>query len=72
MPNDQVSNNAHRRHVRRFRLGEEPRDDLTGVTTAEERLRLLRELSERAWTLSGRPLPSYSRSQIPVRVARLR
>ena len=68
MPKERVPN----KHVRTFRLGEEPRDDLTGVMTAEERLLLLRALSERAWVLSGRPFPSYSRSQIPVRVTHLR
>jgi hypothetical protein len=72
MAKERVPDRADRKHVRTFRLGEEPRDDLTGVMTAEERLLLLRELSERAWALSGRPFPSYSRSQIPVRVTHLR
>jgi hypothetical protein len=63
---------ARRRHVRTYRLGEEPLDDLLSVTTPEERLRLVKELSERAWALSGRPVPCYSRSEIPVRVTRLR
>ncbi len=56
--------------VRVFRLGEEPHDDLSDVTTAEERLAILRDLTERAWALSGRPFPSYPRSQMPVRVTR--
>ena len=59
-----------RSDVRVFRLGEEPRDDLTLVTTAEQRLEILRELTERAWRLTGRPFPSYSRSQMPVHVTR--
>ncbi len=54
--------------MRVLRLGEEPRDDLLDSTTAEERLALLRELTERAWRLSGRAFPSYSRHDIPVRV----
>jgi hypothetical protein len=58
--------------VRVFRLGEEPRDDLSETTTAEERLRILRELTERAWALGGRPAPSYSRDRLPVRITRLR
>jgi hypothetical protein len=60
------------RTVRVFRLGEEPRDDLSDSTTAEERLAILQDLSERAWALSGKPFPSYSRSEIPVRIVRAR
>ena len=58
--------------VRIYRLGQEPLDDLRGSTTVEERLEILRALSERAWTLSGRPKPVYARSEIPVRVVRAR
>lgn len=57
--------------ARVFRLGEEPGDDLSGVTTAEERLEMLAELSRRMWELTGRPTPSYTRATIPVRVTRL-
>lgn len=56
--------------VRIFRLGEEPPDDLRETTTAAQRLEILCELTMRAWTLSGRPFPSYSRREIPVRVVR--
>ena len=51
-----------------FRLGEEPRDDLRATTTAEERIALLRALSERAWRLTGRAVPTYSRGEIPIQV----
>lgn len=67
-----MSDEERKAAVRIHRLGEEPRDDLLQSTTAEERLRILRELSERAWTLTGRPWPSYSRDEMPVRVDRLR
>ena len=66
------SRNAGRRMVRIFRLGEEPRDDLSDSTTAEERLAMLEELSTRVWDLTGKPFPSYSRSEIPVRIVRKR
>jgi hypothetical protein len=59
-----------RRRVRIFRLGEEPRDDLRESTTAEERLEILRRLTERAWILGGRPIPSIPRDRLPVRVLR--
>jgi hypothetical protein len=38
--------------------------------TIEERLALVAELSLRAWTLSGRPMPSYGRADMPGRVLR--
>ena len=56
--------------VRVFPLGEEPRDDLTQSTTAPQRIAMLRELTKRAWALTGRPLPRYPRKEIPVRVMR--
>lgn len=43
-------------------------DDLSGTTTAVERLAMVHELSRRMWELSGRPLPSYTRSEMPVRI----
>jgi len=61
---------ASRRVVRIFRLGEEPRDDLREVMTAEDRLRLLRRLSERAWALTGKPVPGVPRNRMTVRITR--
>jgi hypothetical protein len=56
--------------ARVFRLGEEPGDDLSAVSTPEERLVMLAELSRRMWELTGRPVPSYSRAAMPGRVLR--
>ncbi|MBK9386921.1 MAG: hypothetical protein IPN34_19070 [Planctomycetes bacterium] len=56
--------------VRIFRLGAEPSEDLSATTTAEERLAMVEELSRQAWELSGRPWPSYTRAEIPVRIFR--
>jgi hypothetical protein len=39
--------------------------------TAEERLALLAELSRRMWALTQRPLPSYTRSTMPVKLSTL-
>jgi hypothetical protein len=39
--------------------------------TAAERLELLAELSRRMWALTERPLPSYTRSTMPVRLSTL-
>jgi hypothetical protein len=38
---------------------------------AVERLALLRELSDRMWALTGRPVPTYTRATIPVKVTTL-
>ena len=61
-----------RRHwpIRILRLGEEERDDLSAVTTAEQRLAMVWQLSERMWELSGQPIPQYERAKIPVTVVR--
>lgn len=56
--------------IRILRLGEEPRDDLTAVTTPEERLAMVWELTARAWALVGKPVPDYARSLMPGRVTR--
>ena len=56
--------------VRVYRLGEEPGDDLSAVSTPEERLAMLDELSRRMWALTGRPLPACPRTGMPGRVLR--
>jgi hypothetical protein len=39
--------------------------------TMAERLALVRELGERAWALTKQPLPTYTRSTMPVKVTTL-
>lgn len=56
--------------VRVFRLGEEPGDDLSLETTAEQRLAMVSELSARMWALTGKPVVQYTRAEMPVRVIR--
>jgi hypothetical protein len=56
--------------IARHRLGEGPSDDLSGITTAAQRIAMMRELAETAWRLAGRPLPSYARHEIPGRIFR--
>jgi len=56
--------------VRKFRLGEEPPDDILSITTADQRLAMVWELTERMWMLMGsRPCP-YTRETMPGRVIR--
>ena len=54
--------------IRVYKLGEEPSDDLSATTTAEERLAMMWELAEQGWALAGRPFPEYLRSEMPIRV----
>ena len=56
--------------IARFRLGEEPPDDLSEVTTLEERIAMMWPLAVEAWKLAGRPLPDYDRRNIPARLFR--
>ncbi len=56
--------------VRKFRLGEEPGDNLGNLTTPEERLAMMWPLAVEAWSLAGRPLPRYARGEAPVAVLR--
>jgi hypothetical protein len=58
--------------VRLYRLGSEPGDDLGASSTAEARLEMMWPLAVEAWTLTGRPLPSYPRPETPVSIRPLR
>lgn len=40
--------------------------------TTDERIAAVAELTLEAWRLSGRPLPSYTRSTMPIVVATLK
>ena len=53
-----------------YRLGEEPGDDLSASTTAQERLEMVADLSRRMWELTGRPVPAAPRSEMAGRVIR--
>ena len=53
-----------------YRLGDEPDDKLMKTTTAEERLDLVRILSQRMFEIAGEIPPAYRRSEIPIRVIR--
>lgn len=58
--------------VRKYRLGEEPSDDLSAETTVDERFAMVWELSERMWRWTGQSLPEYTRATMPVTVIRRR
>ncbi|MEO7361978.1 MAG: hypothetical protein ABI120_16725 [Gemmatimonadaceae bacterium] len=56
--------------ARVFKLGTEPTDDLSAETSAAERLLQVDVLSRRMWELTRKEVPTYSRTEMPVRVVR--
>jgi hypothetical protein len=56
--------------IRKFRLGEEPAEDVSSWTTPEERLRIAWSLSVEAWLVAGGSLPTYTRSELPATLVR--
>lgn len=56
--------------VRIYKLGEEPGDDISDITTPDQRLKMVWELTERMWKLQGSPPCPYTRATMPVRVVR--
>lgn len=56
--------------IRRFKLGEEPSEDLSASTTAEERLDMVWRLTLDAWRSAGLSMPEYTRETMPGRVIR--
>lgn len=51
-----------------FRVGEEPPDDISQMTTPGQRIAMAWFLAETAWKLAGRPWPRYDRRSIPARL----
>lgn len=56
--------------VRLARLQDAGRDDLSAVTSPEERIAMVWALTVDAWALAGLPMPDYERADAPVRVVR--
>jgi hypothetical protein len=67
---DRIRRRAERSHwpVTKFRLGQEPSDDLSESTTATERIAMMWPLAESAWKLAGKSLPTYDRRSTPVQL----
>lgn len=57
--------------ARVHRLGEAPAENLSDSTTAAERLGMMWQLAQDAWAMAGREIPSYPRSEMPIRIRRL-
>jgi hypothetical protein len=72
MSEDAAARAARRRNWpgARYTVGDQPSDDLSAVTTAEERLDMMWPLACDAWACAQRPFPTYTRSEIPGRLYR--
>ena len=71
-PSDAAARAAARAHWPGLKttLAEAPGDDLSASTTAEQRVAMVWELSAQAWALTVRPVPDYTRAEMPGRVIR--
>jgi hypothetical protein len=56
--------------IRRYALGSEPSADPHDSTTMNARLDMMWQLALDAWAFTGRPIPSYERSQAPGAITR--
>jgi len=52
--------------IRIYELDDQPGENLSASTSAEERLAMVWELTVGAWEVAGLPFPDYSRDQAPV------
>lgn len=51
--------------VRRFDLGQEPLRDALDRSTVDERLATMWPLAKEAWSVAGKPIPTYERGNMP-------
>lgn len=58
--------------ARVLHLGTESGDDLSAITTPDERVAMVWELTMRMWEFGGAPAPTYTRATIPVTIQRPR
>lgn len=55
--------------IRRTDLSQQS-DDLSGETTAADRIAMMWPLALEAWRVAGLPIPEYERKDAPIRVVR--
>lgn len=56
--------------IAKYKLGEEPGENLSATTTAEERLAMMWPLALEAWRLAGIPIPDFCWEDAPSRLIR--
>ena len=52
--------------IRIYELDDQPGENLSDSTSAEERLAMVWELTVEAWNFAGLPRPDYPRDQVPL------
>jgi hypothetical protein len=57
--------------LRRFDLGQEPLRDALDRSTVDERLAMMWPLAKEAWSVAGKPIATYERSNMPGTLTRL-
>ena len=57
--------------IRRVPLGEKTSEIIVGKTPSEL-FAMVHQLTLDAWAMSGKPMPTYSRAEIPIRILRRR
>ena len=66
----------HRKKTRRHMVSKVERlvdhtNDMAAAASPEERIALVDVLTREAWQLAGLPMPTYTRSSMPIAVRRL-
>ena len=56
--------------IRRVGLRDEELTDARDASTVDERIALVWTLTRRQWAFSGRPIPTYTRAEMPGTVLR--
>jgi hypothetical protein len=56
--------------IRKVALGHEELTDARDTSTVDERIALVWTLTRRQWAFSGRPMPTYTRADMPGSVVR--
>jgi len=56
--------------IRRYALGEEPPENLSATTSADQRLAMVWPLTVLSWRLAGLEIPDYERRRAPGVVRR--
>jgi hypothetical protein len=67
---EQREERARGRHnwpIRRASLDDDGREELCAATTPEERVAMMDALAREAWQIAGKPFPTYSREDTPIR-----
>ena len=56
--------------IRKIGLRDEELTDARDTSTVDERIALVWKLTRRQWAFSGRPIPTYTRAEMPGTVLR--